>query len=436
MKYFLAIDIGATSGRHIIGWKNNGEIETEELYRFENIADEVSGHLIWDVERLFAEIKNGIKVSFAKYKCIESISIDTFGVDYVLMNGNKEIFPCYAYRDNRTEVVIKQVHDSKSFDFLYSQTGVQYQQFNSIYQLFADLKKGRLDNATDFLMLPEYFNFLLTGKKVKEYTNATTTGLVNAMTKQFDKNIINCLELPEKLFPNLHNAGEKIGLLLPEIAQEVGGNTEVVLCASHDTASAFESVDIDDNSLLLSSGTWSLIGVKINNPIVSELAKKYNFTNEGGIGYVRLLKNIMGLGIINNLQKELKISFDNIKKLAKMSAYKEIFDVNDTTFATKQQSSEVVVGLLSKTGKPMPKCVNALLNSVFHSLAYSYKKAVEEIEIITNKSFDKIVIVGGGAKNDYLNELTKEYTKKRIIVLPIEATAIGNIKVQMGVSNG
>lgn len=435
MKYYLAIDIGATSGRHIIGWKNNGEIETEELYRFNNTAYEVNGHLTWDIEKLFNEIKNGIKVAFTRYKHIESMAIDSFGVDYVLMDRDKEILPCYSYRDNRTEAVVSEVHKHVSFDFLYAQTGIQYQQFNSIYQLFTDMEAKRLENVTDFLMLPEYFNFLLTGNKIKEYTNATTTGLVNLSTKQFDANIINVLKLPEKLFPVVHSAGKNIGCLLPDIAKEVGGNTKVTLCASHDTASAFESVDVDENSLILSSGTWSLIGVKNKKPIVSELARKYNFTNEGGVGYYRLLKNIMGLGIINNLQKEFQINFDKIEELAKMSGYREIFDVNDTVFATKQQSSSMVIGLLSKAGKQMPESTNAVLSSVFHSLAYSYKKAVEEIERITNKVYDRIVIVGGGAKNDYLNELTAEYTRKAIIVLPIEATAIGNIKVQMEALN-
>ena len=234
MNYYLAIDIGASSGRHIVGWEKNNVIQIKEMYRFETGFKQEEGKFICDVEKLFQNVLSGLKLAFEQYPSIESLAIDTWGVDYVLMNGDKEILPCMSYRDERTKQAVEQVHKLIPFERLYAKTGIQFQPFNTIYQLYADKLTGKLDEATDFLMLPEYLNYRLTGNKVKEYTNATTKGLVNAYTKQFDEEIITKLSLPKHLFNELHEAGTLVGELTSEVQQYVGGNCKVKLCLSHD----------------------------------------------------------------------------------------------------------------------------------------------------------------------------------------------------------
>ena len=262
MTYYLAIDIGASSGRHIIGWQENGVLHDKEVYRFYNGVEMVDGHLTWNIEKLFKEVKAGIREAFKLYPEIKSLSIDTWGVDYILLKGDAEVAPCHAYRDSRTEAVIGEVHEKMSFSELYAHTGSQFQPFNSIYQFYDDLKKGRLEGVTDALMMPEYLMYKLTGVKAREYTNATTTGMICAETGEFDPAIVEALGLPAHLFPKLSQPGTVLGKLAPAIAEEVGGNCDVVLCATHDTGSAVEGIPMTENAPYISSGTWSLLGVK------------------------------------------------------------------------------------------------------------------------------------------------------------------------------
>ena len=305
-KYYLAIDIGASSGRHIVGWKENGGIRTDEVYRFPNGVKEESGHLVWDVKSLARHVVSGVKAAFERYPHIQSLAIDTWAVDYVLMNGDEEILPCYAYRDSRTGRAIERVHKIVPFEELYARTGIQFQLFNTVYQLYEDKLSKILDGATDFLMIPEYLSYVLTGRKLHEYTNATTTGLVNARTGEYDGEIIARLGLPERLFGKLSPAGTLVGALKSEIAEEVGGQTEVVLCASHDTASAVEGIPMEGNNPYISSGTWSLLGLKVPEAITDENSRKANYSNEGGAGYFRYQKNIMGMWVVNRLRDELE----------------------------------------------------------------------------------------------------------------------------------
>lgn len=269
-------------------------------------------------------MKKGIRRAFAKYPQIESLAIDAWGVDYVLMTKDGALMPCLAYRDSRTNSVIDEVHSIIPFKELYSKTGIQFQPFNTIYQLYEETKRNRLSIATDFLMIPEYLNYLLTGIKKKEYTNATTTGLVNAETGEFDKSIIFMLGLPKRLFGKLYAPGTSVGALKPEIAAEVGGQLEVLLCASHETASAVEGIPMNGNQPYISSGTWSLLGLKVQSAITGENSRKANYSNEGGVGYTRYQKNIMGLWLVQSLQKELcpEKSFSDIVKEAQESEFK------------------------------------------------------------------------------------------------------------------
>ena len=431
MKYYLAIDIGASSGRHIIGWQEDGEIKTDEVYRFPNGVKEEDGHLVWDIDELFKSVVAGIRRAFEKYPKIESLSIDTWAVDYVLLNGDKEIYPCYAYRDHITEARIEQVHSLMSFEKLYARTGIQFQPFNTIYQLFDELKTGRLENATDFLMIPEYLSYKLTGVKKKEYTNATTTGMVGADMGGYDKEIIQVLGLPEKLFGEISQPKESVGMLTAEIAKEVGGTTEVVLCASHDTGSAVEGIAIEGNEPYISSGTWSLLGVKEPKAITDENSRMANYSNEGGVGYVRYQKNIMGMWVVNELHRELcpEKHIADIVKEAETSSFTRTVDVNANEFLAPESMKGAFDDALA--GGEMPQTVSDYFNCAFRSLAKSYKQAIEELENNTGNKYTKLYIVCGGAKNGYLNALTEDECNIKVVALPIEATAIGNLKIQM-----
>ena len=428
MKYYLAIDLGASSGRHVVGHIDDGEIVLEEVYRFKTEMDNSSDGLVWNIPRILSEIKNGIRLAFEKYGSIESLAIDTWGVDYVLMNEDKEMPPYYAYRNERCVKGSKELHERISFEELYQRTGIQFAQFNTIYQLFDDLKKGRLDNATDYLMLPSYFTYKLTGVKTHEYTMESTGSLLNPFTKKYDSELLEKLGLPKYLFKDIKQPGFIVGDLLPEIQKEVGGNTKVLLCASHDTASAFESVNIDDDSLIISSGTWSLLGIKSKEPIVNKESLSCNYTNEGGVGYIRFLKNIMGLYLSNRVKNELDLTYNVIDSLIQDSKYKETFDVNVPSLIAPESMRDAILNLLKDNP---PQNIIDLFASIFHSLALSYKKAIDELETVTKKKYKKIYIIGGGAKNAYLDYLVGQYTNLKVIALTMEATSLGNIKVQM-----
>lgn len=430
---YLAIDLGASSGRHIIGYKNeNNKLILDEVHRFKNSYVIVENHKTWNVDYLFDQIKLGIKKAIEKYHKISSLSIDTWGVDYVLLNNNKEIYPVYCYRDERTKPIINQVHKIIPFKELYKITGTQFQEFNTIYQLYVDLLNGRLSLADEFLMLPEYFIYKLTNIKVREYTNASTTGLFDINKKEFSEEIISKLGFKKSLFDKINYPGEVVGYLKDDIAKEVGGNILVKLCATHDTASAIEGISLNNYVPYISSGTWSLLGVKISKPITNIKAMEFNYSNELGPHYVRLQKNIMGLWIIQNLAKEYDINFTNLVNLARKSDYKNIFDVNDNIFLSTNNMDKEIKNYFYKRNENVPCSKEDVINSALHSLAYSYKIAIEELEEIVSHKFNEIYIIGGGAKNKYLNELTSFYTSKKIIALEIEASSIGNLKVQMG----
>ncbi len=428
MKKYIAIDIGASSGRHIVGWRENGELKTEEVYRFKNGVKKQGNNLIWDVEELFQNVKAGIKQALSKHENIASLAIDTWGVDYVLMNGETPIMPCISYRDTRTEKTREKVDKLVPAATLYERTGIGFNVFNTIYQLFEDKESGKLDNATDFLMIPEYLTYLLTGVKAREYTNATTTGLLNAQTGDYDKEIIKALGLPEKIFSKPQPTGTTVGYLKEEIAKEVGGQVKVILCASHDTASAVEGIPVEGDNPYISSGTWSLLGVKNAKAITTEESRLANYTNEGGVGYFRYLKNIMGMWIVNNLKAELcpDMDFGEIIRSARESSFAGVVNVNDNRFL----SPESMKSAFDSCFATPPQTVGDYFKCALVSLANGYKQALEELSQITGKTFEKLYIVGGGAKNTYLNELTERICKIKVVALPIEATALGNLKIQ------
>lgn len=427
--YYLAVDIGASSGRHILSHIENGKLVLEEIYRFENNLVKSKDGLVWDIENLFSNVLNGIKKCKEIGKIPKSIAIDTWGVDYVLLDENKnEIKHCFCYRDSRTSAVIDEVESLVSPTELYAKTGIQKQNFNTIYQLYADKKNNRLKNAKYFLMMPEYLSFKLTGVCKNEYTNATTTGLVNANAKTWDADIIYALGLTEVPFLPLSLPSSHVGFLTEDIQKAVGFNCAVLFAPSHDTASAVCACPMRDNDLYISSGTWSLIGTEITEPILSDNARQLNFTNEGGIDYrFRFLKNYMGMWLFQNIRRNLNksMTYDEMMELAKSSNSYKYFDVNDSTLVAPKNMIDAIGKLIGSDD------LGLILNSAYHSLAKSYSEAVTEIEVVTGKRFNAIHIVGGGCQDEYLNALTRDYTGKSVTAGPIEATATGNIVSQI-----
>ena len=419
MNYYLAVDIGASSGRHIVGWTENGELKTREVYRFPNGVESAGGHLVWNMDALTAHVRRGIEEAKAQFGNIRSLSVDTWGVDYVLLKGEEEILPCFAYRDARTQRVIPGVHEKLPFAELYRRTGIQFQPFNTVYQLCDDLARGRLEEATDFLMIPEYLLWKLCGVKAHEYTNATTGGMVSAVTGEYDPKIIEALGLPQHLFHPLQRPGAVIG--------EYEG-IKCVLCATHDTGSAVEGIPMEENAPYISSGTWSLLGVKTERPLTDEASERANWSNEGGVGYNRYQKNIMGMWLVNRLRDELcpEKPWSEITAEAEADGFDGIVDANAETFLAPQSMKAAFDEALQER----PRTAAGYFRCAYRSLALSYRQAVRELEHNSGKKYDRIYIVGGGAKNAFLNRLTEETTEKKVIALPIEATALGNLKIQ------
>ncbi len=436
MKYYLSIDIGASSGRHILSHIEDGKLVLEEIFRFDNGMEEKDGHLIWNYKKLFANIVEGMKKCKEIGKIPTTMGIDTWGVDYALLDENDEVIgDVYAYRDGRTEGPIKEVHSIIPFETLYERTGSQFQIYNTIYQLYADKMSGKLNGATRFLMMPDFFNFLLTGVKKNEFTNASTTGLLSAKTREWDMKTVSELGLKPELFKELSDPATKVGELKKQIADEVGYQVTVVLPATHDTASAVMAVPEKGTPLYLSSGTWSLLGIESPVAITTKEALNANFTNEGGYGRsTRFLKNIMGLWMIQSVRKEheKKYSWGDYVVMAKeVKDFNSIVDVNDSVFLSPESMIGSIKDYCKKTGQKVPETPGELALCVYDSLAVCYDKAIKNVEEITGYKFDAIHIVGGGCQNSYLNELTEKRTGKKVVAGPVEATAIGNALAQI-----
>ena len=431
MSYCLAIDIGASSGRHILGEYTDGKLICTEVYRFENGYENSDGFLAWNIESLTESVIAGIAECKKIGKTPETVAIDTWGVDYVLFDKDgKEILPAVAYRDPRTANIPSEVFGIIDEAELYSRTGIQKQEFNTIYQLWCDKKSGKMDKAEKMLMMPEYLSFRLTGVMKNEYTNASTSNLVNAENKDWDYEIIEKLGFKKSLFGKLNLPGTLIGNFSDEIKQKVGFDAKVIFCPSHDTASAVAACPIDDKSVFISSGTWSLVGTENLYPVTSAEAMLANLSNEGGINYrFRFLKNIMGMWLFQNIRKNLykKYSYDEMMYMAMESNFTELIDPTDASFLAPDNMIEAIRAYLGKPDLPLAD----VLSSVYHSLAYSYDKTVKEIEKIANKTVDTISIVGGGCKDKYLNQLTKQYSGKRVTAGPVEGTAAGNLIAQL-----
>ncbi|MDC3418045.1 rhamnulokinase [Aquibacillus salsiterrae] len=437
-KCSIAIDIGASSGRLIAGYIENSQLQLVEIHRFENKLVEKNGHFCWDIEKLFSEIKTGIGRCKSQGFTPVSIGIDTWAVDFVLLDENDQLLTdAVAYRDPRTDGMMEEVFQKVSKERLYLETGIQFQKFNTIYQLYyLNMHQPEvLQKAKSFLMIPDYLNFLLTGKKVNEYTNATSTQLVNAFTKKWDIELLNQLGINTQMFQAILPPKTKLGNLREELVEEFGFDMEVILPATHDTGSAVLAVPEVNNTIYISSGTWSLIGVENKFPICVTKALDYNFTNEGGVDYrYRFLKNIMGLWMIQEVKRNYNDQYDfaEFVKLAnEANNFSAKVNVDDDRFLKPDNMIEEIQKYCMETNQDVPNTPGEVAKCVFDSLAVSYQTAINQIEEIYETEFATINVIGGGCQNEMLNQLIADTTNKEVVAGPVEATAIGNIVAQL-----
>lgn len=434
MEYYLAVDIGASSGRHVLGWLDNGRFYSEEVYRFPNgAAISASGELCWDVDALWEHIQIGIRKAAQSGRSPAYLGIDTWGVDFVLVDadGNR-IGEAVSYRSHRTDGMDAALEEVLTAHQLYARTGIQKQQFNTIYQLLALQKQHpeQLGCASALLFVPDYFHYLLTGVMASEYTVATTSGLVTPATGGWDFQLISRLNFPIGIFQPILPAGSVLGPVRSDLAEELGCQPLVVLPATHDTGSAVLAIPTErEGALYLSSGTWSLMGVERAKADLSPRAEQYNFTSEGGYaGRYRFLKNIMGLWMIQSLRKEYGYSFEQIMKEADAHVATELrVDVNSSAYLSPVLMTQALKNELQRPDL-LP---GELFAVVYLSLADCYAATVQQIEEITGESVTAIHIIGGGSRDRLLNRLTAAASGKPVIAGPAEATAIGNLLCQM-----
>ncbi|NLB89776.1 MAG: rhamnulokinase [Clostridiales bacterium] len=437
-KYYIAIDIGASSGKHFALWKENEKIHMEEIYRFENKPYEEDGHLYWDMELIFSNVLEGLRKAKNMGKEPVSIGIDTWGMDYVMMNrAGDPLGETFAFRDKRTLAIFKQDQDKSIQKQCYPTTGIRYFPFTTACQLIAD-KRNRPNifyGASRLAMVPEYLMFRLTGESCSEYTNGTTTGLVNVHTRKWDKELLEKLELPENLFLSMGYPGETVGEVLPEIVDEIGYETKVVLVATHDTASAVMGIPLEENQAYISSGTLSVLGTEQKNAILTQESFAYDLSNQGGYNNTyRLEKTIIALWIIQSLrlqQGEGKTFEDLIALAEEEINFPSRVNINDASFIAPADMGKAIDEYCKKTDQPQPKNLGQRLACMYHSLVIQYKETIKQLETLRGKPFEGIRIVGGGSQDRLLNQLTANACEKPVFAGPVEATGLGNGLCQM-----
>ena len=459
MKRYIAADFGAGSGRVIVGTPSAEGIQLEEIHRFENNQKMIDGHLRWDFNALFNELKTGLKKAFAKYGDeIESIGIDTWGVDFGLLDKDgKLISTPVCYRDDRTKGMLELAFQKLPKEEFFQHAANQFMEINTAFQLLSAIVEtspcgvsindnsntsscgvSELQRAEKLLFMPDLFNYFLTGKCYNEFTISSTSQLMNSLTHQWDDVIFDRLELPKHLMQEIIYPGTVIGRLTDELAEELGGNANVIAVGSHDTASAVASIsDAGNDWAFISSGTWSLMGTPTKEPIISQEAFDASFTNEGMTdGRIRFLKNITGLWLIQQLVKEweqegYKCDYSELVKEAELSEFNSSFDVDDASFMNPDKMSEAIVSYLKERNDDIPVTKGDFMRCICISLAKKYAEVKTQMERCTNKKINKIYVVGGGSRNQLLNKLAAEYTGCEVIKGEVEATAMGNILVQV-----
>ena len=455
-KCFAAVDIGASSGRVLLGWLDGGKMRLEEVHRFVNGQRRVNGHDCWDVEALADEVIAGLRACNATAGATPlSVSIDTWGCDFVLLDGEgKLVGDAVAYRDARTQGVPELVDIAVPSQELYRRTGIQRQSFNTIYQLVAlgQEHPDQLARAERLLTIPDYLNWRLTGVAANEYTNASTTGLLDAASCDWDRELMSRLGIPTGLVEKPVMPGVVLGRLTPEVAEKVGYQADVTLVASHDTGSAFLAVPArDESSVFISSGTWSLVGVELPEPVTTEGSRRANFTNEGGYQRrYRYLKNVMGLWMSQSVRRELngvdyvegktsntakadhEVGFGELIDAARAAgAFAAVVDVDDPRFLAPASMIGEIRAACADAGQPVPETTGEVMRTIYCSLVADYHRAVEKLSSLTGRRFTSINIVGGGSQDAYLDELTAAACGLPVFAGPTEGTCLGNLMVQM-----
>jgi rhamnulokinase len=440
----LALDLGAESGRAVLGRLKSGRLSVQEIARFRNEPVRYHGGLHWDALRLWLEIRLALQsVGSHEVDQLHSIGIDTWGVDYALLGENGALLENpFHYRDKRTDGMMERVLKIVPADKIYEATGIQFLPFNTLYQLYAArLRNARLlELAEHFVTMPDLFNFWMTGEVVCEYTNGSTTQFLDVNTKQWAAGILEKLGLPTRILPRLIEPGTVIGKLLPEIAagHPALSATQVIAPACHDTGSAFAAVETGKHVALISSGTWSLLGTELAHPVVTEQARQLNFTNEGGVaGTVRLLKNITGLWLLERCRRDweaegLVFGYQELlDHAAAEPALRNWINPNSQAFIWPENMPRAIAGFCKNAGQSNPHTSGGITRCILESLALMYRNVLESLESLVGAAFNEIRVVGGGSRNDLLNQFTADATGRRVLAGPVEATALGNLAMQM-----
>ncbi len=439
---YIACDLGAESGRVILGTLGGGRLELEEIHRFANGGARIFGTLRWDVLRIFEELKIGLCKVAARKIAVESLSVDSWGVDYALFNASQPLLALpYHYRDARTDETF--AASLPKSELIFAETGIQFMQFNTVYQLVADVQQNAelLKIAEKFLNIADYLNFLFCGVACAEESMASTTQIYNPRTRTWSQKLIETFSIPAQIFPDVVPSGAKLGPLLPEVAAELdfADEVQVIATCSHDTGAAVAAVPAGDGDdwAYLSSGTWSLIGVELPEPLINDAAREHNFTNELGFGgSVRFLKNIIGLWILQECrrtwaQQNGELDYAELTHRAQAATpFRSLINPNAARFLKPGNMPEKIVSYCRETAQPVPEEPGAFGRCIVESLALLYRRTLDQLEKITGRTIRRLHVVGGGSKNSLLNQFTANAIEREVFAGPVEATAIGNVLIQ------
>jgi len=443
---YIAVDLGAGSGRVCLVGVAPGELLVEEVSRFRYPASQSMGHLRWDLAQIFADIRSGMRTAGERARqlrrAVHSLGVDSWGVDYGLVSADGELIePPICYRDERTEGMMEQVFGRLPREEIFERTGIQFLVFNTLFQLYAHARAGIPQSAAHLLLIPDLINFFLTGRAATEYTNATTTQLVNAKSKTWDWEMIDRLDLPKGLLADIVPAGTDLGAIKPGLGAEVGLNgVRVITPATHDTGSAVAGAPLPEGWAYISSGTWSLVGIERDTPLINPEVARENFTNEGGAtGSIRFLKNVMGLWILESCRREwreagIDVDYDNLlMQVETLPSGGPLIFPDDPRFLNPPSMLEAITQQLAEREERLPTGPNAppaIARLILDSLALRYASVLRSIEVLTNRKIKGVQIVGGGSQNVYLNQATANATGLAVLAGPVEATVIGNVLIQ------